>query len=196
MRLNINLATEPYEDARRFWMVWGSLVGLLVLITIALAWITASATAGSRTVGRHIEQLRKEIAELDRERAAAEAVLNRPENRDTRDRSRFINGLIARKAFSWTQVFSDLEKIMPPRVRVVSIRPEVNAESQLELHLEAIGDSRDKAIDLVRRMEQSPTFRQARVRSEKDQPQGPNSGVQFEIVAQYVPHLPKEGATP
>jgi type IV pilus assembly protein PilN len=196
MRLNINLASEPYTDARRFWLVWGSLVGLLVVVTVALAWITASATAGSRTVGRHIEQLRREIADLDRERATAEAVLNRTENRDTRDRSRFINGLIARKAFSWTQVFADLERIMPPRVRVVSIRPEVNADSQLELHMEAIGDSREKAIDLVRRMEQSPTFREARVRSEKDQPQGQNSGVQFEIVAQYVPHLPKEGETP
>ena len=29
MRLDINLATRPYEDAREFWVRWGLGVGLL-----------------------------------------------------------------------------------------------------------------------------------------------------------------------
>ena len=27
MRLDINLASQPYEDARQFWMRWGTAVG-------------------------------------------------------------------------------------------------------------------------------------------------------------------------
>jgi len=36
MRLDINLATRPYEDAREFWTRWGLGVGLLALLTLVL----------------------------------------------------------------------------------------------------------------------------------------------------------------
>ena len=49
--------------------------------------------------------------------------LNRPENRNTRDESQFLNELIERKSFSWTRVLENLEKVMPPRVHLVSISP-------------------------------------------------------------------------
>jgi len=190
MRTRINLATQPYEDAQRFYLQWGGLVLALAVITALLLGLVVRSHNASRDIARKVAQERKQIAEIDRERAAAEAILNRPENRDVRDKSRFLNALIVRKAFSWTQVFSDLEKIVPPRVRIVSIHPAVNASNQLEIHLDAIGDSRDKAIELVRRMEESPTFREAQLRVER--PEANNPGVDFTIVAEYVPQLPKE----
>lgn len=190
MRSRINLATQPYEDARQFYLQWGALLVVLAIIMIALFALVAKQQRASRDIGRRVDQERRQIAEIDRERDAAESILNRPENRDVRDKSRFLNALIARKAFSWTQVFSDLEKIVPSRVRIVSIRPSVNTSNQLEINLEAIGDSRDKAIELVRRMEEAPTFREARVRVER--PDQNNPGVEFSIVAQYIPQLRKE----
>ncbi len=191
MRTRINLATQPYEDARRFYLQRGGLLLLLAVIAAVLVSLGVRSYHASRDIARKVAQERRQIAEIDRERAAAEAILNRPENRDVRDRSRFLNALIVRKAFSWTQVFSDLEKIVPPRVRIVSIRPDVNTSNQLEIHLEAIGDSREKAIELVRRMEESPTFREPQVRVERPET-GPAPGVAFTIVAQYVPQLRKE----
>lgn len=190
MRTRINLASHPYEDARSFYIQWSGLILLLLIITVALVAIVVRSHNASRDIAAKVAQERQQIAEVDRERAAAEAILNRPENRDVRDKSRFLNALIARKAFSWTQVFSDMEKIVPPRVRVVSIHPEVNTNNQLEIHLEAIGDSRDKAIELVRRMEESPTFREPQVRVERAPER--EAGVDFTIVAQYVPQARKE----
>ena len=193
MRTRINLATQPYEDARRFYLQWGGLLLLLVLIMGVLISLVVRSHNTASDIAKRVAQERSQIAEIDRERAAAEAILNRPENRDVRDKSRFLNALIARKAFSWTQVFSDLEKIVPPRVRVVSIHPAVNKEDQLEIHLDAIGDSRDKAIELVRRMEESPSFRQAEVRTERNESgTAPGAtGVEFTIVAQYIPQIRK-----
>lgn len=188
MRSRINLATQPYEDARQFYLQWGALLLALLVVTVALLVLVAGQHRASRDIARRVDQERRQIAVIDRERDAAEAILNRPENRDVRDKSRFLNALIARKAFSWTQVFSDLEKLVPPRVRIVSIRPSVNTSNQLEIHLEAIGDSRDKAIELVRRMEGAPTFREAQLRVERPD----QAGVEFSIVAQYIPQLRKE----
>jgi Tfp pilus assembly protein PilN len=190
MRSRINLASQPYEDAQRFYLQWGGLLLALAVITAVLLTMVVKTHRASRDIARKVAQERSQIAQIDRERAAAEAILNRPENRDVRDKSRFLNALIVRKAFSWTQVFSDLEKLVPPRVRIVSIHPEVNLSSQLEIHLEAIGDSREKAIELVRRMEESPTFREPRLKTER--PETNNPGVDFSIVAQYVPQLGKE----
>ena len=36
MRLDINLASQPYEDARQFWMRWGNSVGAVAVITLVL----------------------------------------------------------------------------------------------------------------------------------------------------------------
>ena len=36
MRLDINLASQPYEDARQFWMRWGTALGAAALLTLAL----------------------------------------------------------------------------------------------------------------------------------------------------------------
>jgi type IV pilus assembly protein PilN len=190
MRTRINLATQPYEDARSFYLQWTGLILLLLIVTAALVAVVVRSHTASRDIAAKVAQERREIAEVDRERAAAEAILNRPENRDVRDKSRFLNALIARKAFSWTQVFSDMEKIVPSRVRIVSIHPDINPSNQLEIHLEAIGDSRDKAIELVRRMEESPTFREPQVRVERVAER--DAGVDFTIVAQYVPQVRKE----
>jgi Tfp pilus assembly protein PilN len=191
MRININLATQPYEDARKFYTQWGGLLlGLAVITAVLLGLIVRSQNA-SVDIARKVADERRQIGQLDREKAAGEAILNRPENRDVRDKSRFLNGLIARKAFSWTQVFSDLETMVPPRVRIVSIHPDINQQNQLEINLEAIGDSRDKAIELVRRMEESPSFREAQVRAERVDSQ--SQGVAFTIVALYNPRVRKGG---
>ena len=80
----------------------------------------------------------------------AEETLNLPANRGTRDRAQFLNDLFLRKAFSWTKLFEDLEQVMPPRLHVVSIRPERTLDNQLEIKIVVAGESRDRAIELVK----------------------------------------------
>jgi type IV pilus assembly protein PilN len=191
MRLDINLASHPYEDARRFVIRWGSIVVAIALLTAGLALVVANTLLRSRDITRQIAEVRHEIEKLDREKSSGLAVLNQPQNRELRERSRFLNELIVRKAFSWTKVFSDLERIIPPRLHVMSMRPVLTEDNQLEIRLIVAGDSRDKAVDLVRRMEQSQRFRQAEVRSESavQQTQNSTDTVQFEISAVYVPEV-------
>lgn len=185
MRFEINLASQPYQDVRSFLMRWGTATGALALFTLILAGTAVAGWWGSRDVRQSAERAARDIQQLDRDKAVAEALLSQPRNRETLERSRFLNGLITRKAFSWTQLFMDLEKIMPPRVRVVSLQPEASPEGQAALRLLVESDSRERALDLLRRMEESERFRLARVRSERGKEEG--SGIQLEIVALYAP---------
>jgi len=187
MRIEINLASQPFQDAQRFVRQWSLTLGLVGLLTLALV-AGAVLRLRSWTVEEHrINELQAQIAQGDREIAQAQAFLNRPENRDTRDKSLILNELIARKAFSWTEVFSDLERIMPPRLHVVSIRPELTPDNQLALVMMVAGESRERALDLVRRMEKSPRFREPQIVAEatEQQPQNPGDRVQFQISTLY-----------
>jgi type IV pilus assembly protein PilN len=190
MRLDINLATHQYEDSRQFWIRWGAGLGVLAIATLALVATTISGLYDARLDHRKIADLEAKIAERDRDRTNAEALLNRPENRTMRDKSQYLNELIARKAFSWTKAFEDLERVMPPRLHVVSIAPELNEDNQLAIKMVVAGDSSDRAIELARRMEGSQHFRDTRIESQTTNPQGQGQGgdvVQTTINALYVP---------
>ena len=43
MRLNINLASQKYEDARRFYLRWGTALVLAILITGGLGYLERQA---------------------------------------------------------------------------------------------------------------------------------------------------------
>jgi type IV pilus assembly protein PilN len=194
MRVDINLASHPYEDARRFWFRWGgALVGLGVL-TLLLVAMTINGWISARKDRNLISQYEAQIAARENERTNAQALLNLPQNTTTRDRSQFLNDLFQRKSFSWTRVFEDMERVMPPRLHVVSIRPEETAGSDLEIKLVVAGDSRDRALDLVSKMEGSQHFRDTYIEEEISDLNGTSAGdsVQFHISALYVP----EGTVP
>jgi type IV pilus assembly protein PilN len=188
MRVDINLASQRYEDARQFWMRWGTGVAAASLLTLILLTLTITGWVNARRDRISMSNTRALIAERDRTRASAEEFLNRPENRTTRDQSQLLNDLIERKAFSWTRVLENLEKVMPPRVHLVSIHPELDDDNQLALKMTVAGDSRDRAIELARRMEESLRFSQTIILHESGtQAASGGDTEQFEIAAIYVP---------
>ncbi len=194
MRLDINLASRPYEDARQFWLRWGSALAIAAIVTLALIAIDISGWFAARRDHASIASYRAQIAQRDHIRQQAEAYLNKPENRATRDESQFLNTLIDRKSLSWTHVLEDLEKVMPARVHLISIHPELGDENQLMLKLIVAGDSRDRAIELAHRMEESRHFAQTYIQSEHFTPAGSGDSVEFDIDGVYIPQAPVEPA--
>src|SRR5277367_236447 len=166
MRVNINLATQPYEDANRFWLRWGGALVALGLFTLILVYLTAAGWVSARRDREMTHEREAQIAVRDQQKAGAQALMNLPQNSSTRDRSQFLNDLFQRKEFSWTKAFEDLEKLMPPRLHVVSMRPEMSADNQLEIKFVVAGESRDRAIELVRKMETSQRFQQTQIERE------------------------------
>jgi|HubBroStandDraft_5_1064220.scaffolds.fasta_scaffold02175_4 type IV pilus assembly protein PilN len=194
MRVEINLATQPYEDARRFWFRWGGGLVALAIVTLGLIYFTLLGWVTANKDKALIAQNLHQIADRDGQKAAAQAMMNLPQNSVTRDRSQFLNALFYRKSFSWTQVFEEMERVMPPRLHVVSIQPEFAPDNELAIKLVVAGDSRDRALELVRKMEESQHFQQTQIEQETaESGSGASAGdtVKFSISALYV-----SGATP
>jgi type IV pilus assembly protein PilN len=191
MRLDINLATRPYEDARKFWSRWGLGLGLLGLLTVILLGLVIRGWVNAGRDRHSIARLQEQIAERDSERARAQAFLELAANRSTRDQSQFLNGLIRRKAFSWTRVFEELERVMPNDLHVVSLRPQLNEQNQVELEMRVVCQNRGAAVELVHRMEGSKHFQGSQLIQEQ---QGDNAAsVIATVSAVYVPDPSERG---
>ena len=187
MRLEINLASQPYEDARQFWMRWGTAVGAISLLTLILLILDVTGWVSAHRDRKAVAEKRALIADRDQIRIHAEEFLNRPENRTTRDESQFLNQLIERKAFSWTRVLESLEKVMPPGLHLVSITPQLDEDNQLALKMIVAGDSRDRAIELAKRMEDSRRFSQTLILREGHAQSQNTDTEEVEIAAIYIP---------
>ena len=201
MKIRINLASEPYENATQFYVRWGSLLLAVTLLSGALVFGAVSGWRNAHGLSGRIAAEQANLDKLNRQEQQDLAILNKPENRDVRDKSRVLNGLIRSKEFSWTLIFSDLEHLMPARLHVLSITPQLDLNNDIEVHMVVAGDSREKAIELVQNMEKSREFRHAQVLSESEthrEQAGTQAGdtVQFEISAQYVPVAPVAAAAP
>jgi type IV pilus assembly protein PilN len=193
MRVDINLASHPYEDAGPLWLRWGGALAAVAILTLILLYSALSGFASARSDRNLIAQREQQIAARDQQKVKAEETLNLPANRGTRDRAQFLNDLFLRKAFSWTKLFEDMERVMPPRLHVVSIRPERTLDNQLEIKIVVAGESRDRAIELVKKMETSQRFQQTQIEQESSGTgQTPGDNVQFDISTMYVPDIDTE----
>ena len=160
---------------------------LLLLVSTITGWYNA------RRDRAQMAELRHQIEQRDQTRRQAEEFLARPENRSTRDDSQFINQLIERKSFSWTQVFEDLEKIMPARVHLVSIHPELGEDNQLAVKMVVAGESPQRGIDLAQHMEASGRFAQTHIAHvTTGQSQTPGDAATLNIDAIYIPEAAPE----
>lgn len=188
MRLNINLASQKYQDAREFYIRWGSILALLIVATVALGFLTWSNYHRSLDDRQRLSQLQNQINDVDEQYRKEKSWLDRPENKDVRDQLGFWNDVIYQKRFSWTQLFADLEKIMPGRAYVLSVQPSFTKDRRLKLDLSFIGEKHENALELVRKMEGSERFRFPEIISEqwKVTP-GKQPLVVFNIETYYTP---------
>ena len=190
MRYEINLASRPYVDARQFYRQWGFLLGGLALVTLLLCGIAFQRWSDSREIVGEIRELRSQSESLRAQTAADQKILDDEKNRPVREQAEFLNGVILRKSYSWTRVFSELERVMPPQVHLVSMAPTTASGERIVLLMKIAATSHEKALDLVRALESSHQFRNARVLTESldDKPQTkPSDRVTMELSIDYAP---------
>jgi Tfp pilus assembly protein PilN len=165
MKVRLNLATSPLERNRRF-VVFSTVIGSVGLIAMALlSWNVYSVRRANTAIRLEQARMESDMQTLRRQRTELEAFFNRPETIQRRDLSAFLNGLIAQRAFPWTQIFMDLERNLPDGVRVVSIEPRL-AEDHLELRL-TIGAKTDEGkLKFLKSLEDSHAFSDIQVLGE------------------------------
>jgi Tfp pilus assembly protein PilN len=164
IQIPINLASEPFRRDRPL-LVASAAVGVALIALFAFQ-ISAIVRARHQAaeIRTTIDRLNVQLRALSLEQAKLNGTLRRPENAEVLERSLFLNTLIDRKAISWSKIFSDLEKVMPYNVRLVSVRlPEVDLQNEVLLDMVVGAADVQPVLQLLRKLEGSPQFGPAEV---------------------------------
>ena len=159
IRIPINLASEPFRKTRAALVGYVSAAAVLaVLLLVQLVYIVRERDQAADLRATK-NSLIAQLDGIDRQQAKINGTLRQPENAAVLEESVFLNALIERKAISWTKLFSDLGKVMPSNVRLISVRlPQIDAHNRVELDMVVGATDPGPIIELFRRLEASPSF--------------------------------------
>ena len=159
MRIPINLATEPFRRDRH--IVAGLTVASAALMVSLVVLIAFAVSARNRAAEIRVEvdRLNRQVRSLSTEQANFDGTLRQPANAEVLERSLLLNSLLERKAISWTRIFSDLERVVPSNVRLISIRlPRASGPSQVTLDMIVGAQGPEPVLNLLRRLAADPLF--------------------------------------
>ena len=161
MKVELNLATNPLQTHRKF-LVLSAVLGIFAtLLLLVLGWQVYTVRQSQASVRMRADQVRQEMVGLMRQRSDLQNFFAQEQNAKLYERSTFLNSLIDEQSLNWTQMFMDLEKILPTGVRLVSIQPKSEkGRVEVRLHIGAIND--EAKLKFLRALEGSSVFREVR----------------------------------
>ncbi len=189
IHIPVNLASHPFRRTRAA-LVGGIVAGiaLAVLLMIQATYIMGQRNQAADTRNA-IDNLNAQLNVIAREQSGINATLRRPENAAALEESVFLNELIQRKAISWTKLFSDLEKVTPLDVRLISVRlPTIDAQNRVMLDMVVGADQPGPILEFLKHLESSPVFGSTSVMN--SMPPGQNEHLyRYRVTVSYAQQL-------
>jgi type IV pilus assembly protein PilN len=165
MKVRLNLATKPLETHRRFLAGAGLIATVAGIAFLFLAWHVYVVRKADAELRARTEKTRQELIRYQQERSDLERFFDRRDNAMLHDRAAFLNTILDARSFNWTQMFMDLEKVLPGGVRVVSIEP-VQKNGRIEVRLSVGATSDEAKLKFLRALEESSAFTRVELVSE------------------------------
>jgi type IV pilus assembly protein PilN len=175
MKVRLNLATTPLQTHRKFLAASGLVGAIAGLIFLALGWHVYSLRKSNEALRARADAVRQEVVGLMAQRDKLENFFKEEQNARLNERSTFLNSLIDEESLNWTQMFMDLEKILPTGVRLVSIDP-AHEKGRVLVKLTVGAMSDDAKLKLIRALENSPAFKDVKVLRDNLIDQQPGTG--------------------
>lgn len=184
MNVRLNLATKPIISRRRFFVGSGLAALFGGILFLALGWHAYSDLKSREALRRKEQDNAAHAASLQRRRQELDEFFSRPENAKLKERSQFVKGIVDERAFDWTKMFMDLEKLVPVGVHVVSIQPQLE-KGHMFVRLSVAANSEEAKIKFVKAMETSPAFSNVNLLSVRSGPNGADQAL-LELNAIYA----------
>ena len=192
MKVSFNLASHPYENLRPYYTVAWMAVAVAVILALGLVNREREQRSETRSLTEQLSRFEQELQDLEREQGELEVGLRGPKVQEIRDHSGFLNAMIFRKSLSWTQMFLDIEKILPARAQVTSIQPRMDTPQQAELSLIVTATEMEPLVELLKNLESSSNFGSPSVESQRfatDRAQ--QTHIVLDLRTQYRQSLPE-----
>jgi type IV pilus assembly protein PilN len=157
IKIDANLASRPFVNYRKFIMISGGLLVLLIAISYSNFASYQSTRARRGEVNERLNRDRARFEALGREQVKVLARLQTPETAEFLETLEHVNQLIRRRTFSWTQLLNDLERLTPANLQIVTIKPQIAGNGMI-VEIVANGRSSRDNVQFVSNLESSGKF--------------------------------------
>jgi Tfp pilus assembly protein PilN len=157
-------------------------LGVLLLVEFGLrAYTLRKADEDLRARTSKIE---KEMAAVSQEREALDRFFAQQEAAGFQDHAKFVVAVLQARSINWTQMFMDLERSLPPGVRIVHIEPKLD-KGVVTVHFVVGATNEDAKLKLLKSFENSSSFSHVELLSEKVGNHTGDDPLTIEFVAEY-----------
>jgi Tfp pilus assembly protein PilN len=193
MRPLANLSSRPFRNRRLFWLAILLLFVVPSYFGIDAIGVLARRQSELDALDAEIQSLQGGLKPVDKS-ASANATISADRNLQLVAASE----LIARRAFSWSQLLDDIERNLPAgvrvlRVAVVQIQPNERSgsagenENAATLNMTVIGKSNADVTTMINKFQESRRFKVAPV--SKKAVEGTEE-IEFELKVEYLTPTP------
>ena len=186
MSTRLNLASKPFRNRVLPWTVTFvvALTSIVALIFIAQSsFKTYTSIAATQ---RDVDGLKKQLDTLKRQEKDVETALTPDQKRELK----YAHGLVDRKRFSWSRLFSDLEASLPGEIRVTKIVVKgvgMQADRPVaDLDLVVSSKTPTNVTEMIENMESEGIFHAELVAQNPQRGKG-ETGSEYELNVHYVP---------
>jgi type IV pilus assembly protein PilN len=170
--LKTNLATRPFYNERAVQLALGAVVLLVAAVTAFNAIELIRLTESQRTLGAHAVESEREAARLRSEAATIRAQINPKELEVVANAAREANSIIDQRAFSWSDLFDQLEHTLPDDVRITAVDPSLSPQGEFIVNI-AVQARRSEDLDaFIEALEKTGSFRDVITPAEETNEQG------------------------
>ncbi len=170
-RLYVNLASSPVRNNRLFVL----LISLIAALILAFGFVSGNIYfryhSKETNVRTTMEDLKQKIKMNEREQRKYSTRID-DISREAKKRVDLINGIIYRKSFSWVELLSILEGILPDACFIVSLTPVFKEDdATVELRLKVASPNLEHLLELITRLSELE-FKEIRLLTELSETSG------------------------
>lgn len=158
MTLRTNLATRPFYNVRA---VQAALLvfGIVVLAFMLFNVVSLVRLRGAQgRLGAHAAENEAEAVRLRAEAARIRTQIDARELEAVAAAAREANGIIDRRAFSWTELFTLVEATLPADVRITVLQPRLDRDI-FKVGMVAEARRPEDVSDFIESLEETGAFR-------------------------------------
>jgi hypothetical protein len=133
--LRTNLSTRPFYNIRAVHVALGALALLVVAMTLFNLVEMIRLTASERALGARAEQAESDAERLREEARRIRSQIDAKELNEVAAAAQEANAIIDLRAFSWSDLFAQIESTEPDNVRLTSFQLQDDQGGQLKVNL-------------------------------------------------------------
>lgn len=180
-KLRLNAARRPFYDARSL----NAAVTAGALLLAGASFLNISTFLGSWARERQLSWQHAEEeglgARVKRATNALELRMNPRRSLELHKVASSVGEIVERRRLSWSRLFDELARVLPPDVRILTINPDYQ-DGELSLVMECVAQDNNQKLEFFRALQEAP-FREARIVAEMFD----KGTIRFGIRCRYLP---------